>query len=137
MKSNFEKVREFHEKIAQTIPAKNGKVNFDDFKLYVSLITEEYIELMEAAGDYDFVNGRPSDMVAVIDGAIDLLYVTYGLLNVLNVDADELFDIIHKSNMTKRVRNRDHKGKVLKHESFNPPTEQIKQYLEEKWYAKR
>jgi predicted HAD superfamily Cof-like phosphohydrolase len=75
------------------------------------------------------------DLVEIADGVIDTLYiaigtaVTYGFQHKL----PELFDAVHKSNMSKLgpdgkpIYRED--GKVMKGPNFKPPTEDIKRIL--------
>lgn len=96
--------------------------------LWAKLIDEEYIELNEAIRD--FINPfntsiDPEDtLVNVSSEAIDLIYVTLGLLNNLGVNGQDVFDAIHKANMDKVgvdgkvIKNSD--GKVLKPDGWKP-----------------
>lgn len=61
------------------------------------LIVEEAAEILMAAGS--------GDRSAFIDGLGDLLYVIIGRALEYNVDLNEVFERIHRSNMTKQVSN--------------------------------
>jgi predicted HAD superfamily Cof-like phosphohydrolase len=94
--SNFNKVREFHERFEQAAPDTVQHDIFNDLKtikLRLALITEEFTELKDAI--------KARDMTEVLDGATDLLYVTYGLFLSFGLDADAAFALVHESNMTK------------------------------------
>jgi phosphoribosyl-ATP pyrophosphohydrolase len=62
-------------------------------ELYMDLIDEEMNELCNAYG----VN----DVVEMADGAIDLIYVTIGLLHSMGLDPQALWDEVQRSNMSK------------------------------------
>lgn len=65
----------------------------DMVELYMDLIDEEMNELCNAYG----VN----DVVEMADGAIDLIYVTIGLLHSMGLDPQALWDEVQRSNMSK------------------------------------
>jgi predicted HAD superfamily Cof-like phosphohydrolase len=92
--TNFEKVKEFHEVFDPgnniTIPTFNTK---EVRKLKLALIKEEFTELKDAL--------KAKDIIEVADAIGDILYVTYGAALAFGIDADAVFDVIHKSNMTK------------------------------------
>lgn len=97
-KTNYQKVLEFNKLFSVQKYTKTplSKV-FDDepelIKLRFNLILEEFTELKTAIQD--------KDIIETIDGAVDLLYVTYGLLSALNIDADKAFEIVSSSNLSK------------------------------------
>jgi len=98
MKTNFQKVKEFHETFELDI---NDKPQFDVFtknpklvKLRMSLIDEEVNELREAMKNHD--------MKETVDALADILYVVYGTGVSLGFgNLDNAFDIVHQSNMSK------------------------------------
>jgi hypothetical protein len=59
----------------------------------LALIREEVRELEEAV--------QAEDMVETLDALGDILVVTYGMAYRLGYNADEVYDMIHKSNMSK------------------------------------
>jgi len=59
----------------------------------LALIREEVCELEEAI--------QAEDMVETLDALGDILVVTYGMAYRLGYNADEVYDMIHKSNMSK------------------------------------
>ena len=78
-------------------------------KLYYTLCTEELEEIrqvlsaIEAKDPADQKLGL-EELTELCDGAIDLLYVTLGLLNSLGIPPSVtrlLFDEVHRSNMSK------------------------------------
>lgn len=70
-----------------------------------------------------------------VDALGDLLYVTFGTLVSMGIkDIDKIFDMIHEANLSKvfpdgTVHYNDY-GKVVKPDTFIPPDEKIKKYLD-------
>jgi predicted HAD superfamily Cof-like phosphohydrolase len=97
MLSDFEKVLQFNKSFGvkmNNTPQKNLLVEDPKMIEYrLSLVTEEYEELVEAIKQNDFTE--------CIDALADITYVVMGFYAVLGVNADEAFDIVHKSNMSK------------------------------------
>ncbi len=97
MSSNFEKVGEFHSKfgvqqqtnVYHTVFNENPKL----LNFRISLIEEEFTELKESI--------KSKDMVETVDALADILYVVYGMGQVLGLNLDRAFDIVHDSNMSK------------------------------------
>lgn len=102
-KSNFEKVVEFNKLFDAKRTSTFDKNVFDndpkliDFRL--ALITEEVKELQDACKDKDIIEVR--------DALADILYVVYGMQDVLCIDGDKDFDIVHSSNMSKLCSSED------------------------------
>lgn len=65
----------------------------------LALIREEVRELEEAV--------QAEDMVEVLDALGDILVVTYGMAYRLGYNVDEVYDLIHKSNMSKFCSTED------------------------------
>lgn len=61
--------------------------------LYLDLIEEEREELIDAYAK--------NDTVGMADGAIDLIYVTIGLLHSMGLDPQPLWNEVQRSNMSK------------------------------------
>jgi predicted HAD superfamily Cof-like phosphohydrolase len=97
IKTNFEKVLEFNK--AFGVPTNTTIQNdiFDkDPKLVeyrLSLIEEEVQELKDAI--------KQKDMTEILDSIGDILYVVYGAATAFGFDADKVFEIVQKSNMSK------------------------------------
>lgn len=96
--TNFEKVVEFNKAfgvINNTEP--NHKIFNDINKKLVeyrlSLVVEEVNELKDAIMN--------KDIVETVDALADITYVVHGFFTALGVNADNAFDIVHKSNMSK------------------------------------
>lgn len=93
--------------------------------LWGNLIREEYNELFRALRAFHEspVLNKKAD---VAKEAIDLIYVVAGLLNNLNIPAEDVWAAVHISNMAKvdpltgQVRRRSD-GKILKPEGWQAP----------------
>ena len=109
--TNFEKAVEFNQTAEVEVNKSIGLVSADPTSKAVfreqpklvagalALIREEVRELEEAV--------RAEDMVEVLDALGDILVVTYGMAYRLGYNADEVYDLIHKSNMTKFCSTED------------------------------
>ena len=105
----------------------------------IRLITEEYIEVLEAAecvvrpidpatGRYEIVQMRPFaelDHEHLLKELADLDYVVAGTADTFEWDFEEAGERVHASNMSKlwedgKPRYRDD-GKVLKPDTYQPP----------------
>lgn len=116
LKSNADRVHEFHEAFCPD--QINGPWEEKVMELRLRLMDEELSEVKEAWYD-ELHDGYEA---AVVKELVDLLYVTYGTLVYLGVDADEAFRRVHESNMSKLGKNgkpiRRADGKVLKGENY-------------------
>lgn len=121
--SNFQMVRQFHEKFGLTedYPERPDCLTDKDFLFRYHLCEEEMLELLSAH--------RRRDIVEVADALADLLYVTYGLALAAGVPMDAVFAEVHRANMRK-VRSkgiddplgkRSSKSDVLKPPGWQPP----------------
>src|SRR6266576_202535 len=93
MRTNFERILEFHERFEIPARSEAGFPPQDRIDLRVELIREEFEELKDAIA--------AQDLVEVADALTDLLYVTYGAALEFGIDADVTFREVHRSNMTK------------------------------------
>lgn len=133
-------VRDFHQKFGHPAPEKLDVAIFmSHAKMRFKLIHEEFLETMGAAG-FDLTNDlydgfgpkRAPNVPEMIDGFVDLLYVTYGAIITLGIDIDPFFNAVHASNMAKLgpdgkpIVRED--GKIMKPEGWQPPD--IKAVLE-------
>jgi predicted HAD superfamily Cof-like phosphohydrolase len=123
MKTNYDKVRDFH----ASYDVQRFIGSYSDM---LSLLAKRHALLQE-----EFMEGQAALMMALqyannmtheryvqmvddyLDSLADVLYVAYGTLELLSVDGDEIFEEIHSSNMSKL-----HEGKALK----DPETGKIK-----------
>lgn len=101
--SNFELIGEFNRSFGVTehdtpqldIIKKDPEL----IKYRLSLITEEYKELVEALENNDYVE--------TVDALSDILYVVYGMGRAIGIDLDKAFSLVHKSNMSKLCKHED------------------------------
>lgn len=102
-RTNFEKVREFHDAFGVAVPSCPQTRLFTEdpslVRLRLALIREEMQELEDAV--------ERRDLVEVLDALGDLLYVVYGTGLSFGVDLDAAFERIHASNMSKLCRTRE------------------------------
>ena len=116
-KSNFDKVREFHETYGQEVLHTAQFPSEKTQQMRVDLIAEELDELRAAIAD--------QNIIEVADALTDLLYVVYGAGHAFGIDLDQTFNEVHRSNMSKLgedgkpIRRED--GKVLKGPNYTPP----------------
>ena len=73
--------------------------NPDLVKYRLSLINEEVKELDDAIHNKDFKE--------TIDALTDILYVVYGAYSAFGINADNAFDIVHQSNMSKLCKTEE------------------------------
>ena len=132
--SNAEKVRRFMDAFGQDLD-----VNFfGDFastyrllQFRRKLVEEELQELDDAIDEFlmsvarQNVRDQRVAFLEMVDALVDLLYVVYGFLWTFGVCPDEVFDIVHRSNMSKLgadgqpIYRED--GKVLKGPQYRSP----------------
>lgn len=100
-------VMRFHEAMGQPVGTVARELPADRIPVRIELIREEFEdELLPALGaviiDGKIVlTGAPQDVVEVADAAIDILYVTFGLLVEMGINAAPLFREVQESNMSK------------------------------------
>lgn len=140
-----EQVAEFHRAMGQPIVATPRAPNAERVRLRLSLIAEEFFELLEACvshrhGDkiqavYDALidvidtagtlGGRPIDLVSAADALADLDYVIEGTRLEFGIDGGPIADEVHRSNMGKITANGQvvmrGDGKIMKPETWSPP----------------
>ena len=109
-KSNFQKIVDFHKQFGLDYTQEPQLNVFDEkpklVNFRVDLIEEEFNELKQAIKDKDFVE--------VMDALGDILYVTYGFGASIGVDMDVVYDLIHKSNMSKLCKTEDEAIETVK-----------------------
>lgn len=134
--TSLEMVREFHEKFGLPIAEKPGAPSVDRVDLRLNLISEEYCELLAAAGcraGLEMVrywiqwaiglrDTGAFDLIETADALGDLRYVVDGSAIEAGIPLDRVSAAIHESNLSKLgndgkpILRED--GKVLK----NPDT---------------
>jgi predicted HAD superfamily Cof-like phosphohydrolase len=116
-KTNAEKIIEFQIAMNGEAP---DKPTFPDERLLGlrrRLIQEEYVEVDEAF-ERLAIEPTKAALAHLMHECADLLYVTYGAMVSLGVDADAVFAEVHRANMQKAGGPRRPDGKVLKPENF-------------------
>ena len=120
-KTNYEKICDFHGAIGPTPPTPTFP-DLATLQLRQTLIQEEYQEVMSALAELTAVAAQTAtpDMSNLAHELTDLLYVTYGTLAALGINADATFAEVHRANMTKLGGPRRADGKLLKPANWQP-----------------
>lgn len=123
--TNAQRLRTFHLALGLARPECPGVPSPATLALRRTLIEEEYGEVLEAftvlsrhldAGHTPQV----ADLAPLAHELADLLYVTYGALDALGIDADAVFAEVHRANLAKAGGPRRSDGKLLKPEGWQP-----------------
>jgi predicted HAD superfamily Cof-like phosphohydrolase len=120
--TNATRVQEFHRAIGKILPERPTVPSAAELAFRLTLLQEEMAEVQEAAGGLK-ARGPHADVADVFPLAhelVDLLYVAYGALQALGVDADVAFAEVHRVNMHKATGPRRADGKQLKPEGWLP-----------------
>jgi predicted HAD superfamily Cof-like phosphohydrolase len=118
-KSALDMVEEFHKAYNCPVHTQPIHPEHDRVILRMKLMGEELRELTSAM--------QEKDMVGVVDGICDLLYVVYGTAHEYGLGPliKKAFAEVHRSNMSKLDDNGQpiyrEDGKVLKGPNFTPP----------------
>lgn len=116
------------EKFMKACDQSTEEYNYDQFSMYMSLIKEEYNELLVAQG-YDLetlTQENPIDEKETLDALIDILVVTIGAIHSMGADGDGAWKEVMRTNFEKidketgKVRKRED-GKVLKPVGWQAP----------------
>ena len=105
-------VTEFHKKYGHYIankPERHDTVPKQVYILRRRLISEEFNEFNDA-----------EVRLEIADALADLLYVVFGTCVSYGIPIDEVFEEVHKSNMSKSTKL-DEYGKTIKGDEFKPP----------------
>lgn len=120
MKKQLAQVREFHDTFRCFMRQQpDARIPDPEIAVRLALMQEELDEYRLAAAQ--------GDIVEVADALTDLLYVVFGTMIAHGLDqaAEEMFDEVHRSNMSKLDENGmpiyRADGKVLKSERFTGP----------------
>lgn len=109
-------IQEFMKKINQPVRTyPTTDVSFKEIMLRIKLIAGEFNELIDAISN--------KDIVKIADAIVDMIYVLKGTANTFGIDLEEIFDEVHRSNLTKSIGKivEDPSGKVLKSKYYSPP----------------
>lgn len=121
------------EKFCEALDLPQGKypqITNADFR--ARLIMEEAVETVEAMTgrncEFAYVGGRMNaredaqqDIVKMIDGLCDLIYVTIGAAVQMGIDLEPFWDEVQRTNMAKVGGEIREDGKRLKPEGWKPP----------------
>ncbi|AFZ66471.1 hypothetical protein [Deinococcus peraridilitoris] len=121
MKTNAERVREFHAAVGVLLPTRPTVPGSAQLELRRTLLCEEYGEVMQ---EFDRLQAAAApavaDLAPLAQELVDLLYVSYGALEALGVDADAVFAEVHRVNMHKTTGPKRADGKQLKPAGWQP-----------------
>jgi len=123
--TNAALLREFHRALGLTLLQRPTVPDLPLLTLRRTLIREEVAEVQEEFARLE-TRLEAGEAVAAADLAplahelADLLYVTYGALDALGVDADAVFAEVHRANLAKVEGPRRADGKLLKPEGWQP-----------------
>lgn len=123
--SNAARLREFHRALGLTSPERPTVPDPGLLTLRRTLIQEEAQEVEEEWTRLEFRLRAgeavpPTDLAPLAHELADLLYVTYGALDALGIDADAVFAEIHRANLSKISGPKRADGKQLKPEGWQP-----------------
>lgn len=115
-------IREFQKKADQPIANQPCKMSEEQVIKRIKWIKKELEELKNAQNEYEQA-----------DALIDALYYLLGGFVDMGINPDELFKIVHRSNM-KKVANptrikKDSDNRILKPHGFLHPDEKIQQEI--------
>jgi predicted HAD superfamily Cof-like phosphohydrolase len=115
-------VREFHE--ACDI-AGNQPLSIAALKRRARLITEEALEFHSATEDLIAGGALPHLVANWLKELADVEYVTAGAIHEFGIPFDDVFYLVHRSNMSKLGPNgralKREDGKILKGPHYRPP----------------
>lgn len=115
-------MRRFHEAIGESPPSRPTYPDAGLLALRRKLIEEENDEVMEALARLADAPAEERDerFAQAAHELVDLLYVTYGALVWFGIDADAVFDEVHRANMRKTDGPKRADGKQLKPPGWEP-----------------
>lgn len=121
MNKQYEMVKDFQKKMGQ--PVSRAPRNLDDFRVdeRYGFMKEELDEFLWAKTDVDQA-----------DAMLDLIYLALGTMVEMGIRPENLFEIVHKANMSKlwedgkpRVEN----GKIVKPPHFKKPEPELEEEI--------
>ena len=128
------KVREFHEAFGLPVSERPRIPSVKEINLRAKLIKEEYKEAMYALRVAHYhSNDELGALVDLAKELADLRYVVEGTAETFGIPLDEVYEIVHQSNMSKLgsdgkpIHRED--GKVLKGPDYFPAEPKIRELL--------
>lgn len=123
--TNAERLSEFHRAVGQPPPTRPTVPSIGLLALRHTLIQEESAEV---SAEFSALAARldgegplsPLDLAPLAHELADLLYVTYGALDQLGLDAEAIFAEVHRANLSKASGPRRADGKQLKPPGWQP-----------------
>jgi predicted HAD superfamily Cof-like phosphohydrolase len=110
-------VQEWHDAFGCQRNDKPTLLTKDEAKLRIRLIQEEFWETIDAVDAQNLPN--------IAKELADLLYVVYGMADIMGIPIDLAFQHVHASNMSKLYENglpiRREDGKILKGPNYKEP----------------
>jgi pentatricopeptide repeat protein len=118
MNDIIKNVLSFNKSFELPIRTKPQLISQDEYKLQYNLLKEEVDEYLQACND--------DDIIGVSDALGDILYILIGVCirHGLHDKIHDIFDEIHRSNMTKLVNGKpvyNESGKVMKSKNYEVP----------------
>jgi predicted HAD superfamily Cof-like phosphohydrolase len=115
--NSLNQVAEFHTTFKHPIIATPAIPSKERCKLRIELLAEELKELQQAVND--------NDMVEIADALCDLQYVLSGAVLEFGLGEKfkELFDEVHRSNMSKACKTIEEANKTMEHYKNNGNTQ--------------
>jgi len=126
LNSNARRIREFHAAVGSPLPPLLTLRSADHLALRHKLIEEEYAEVTAvfqqiiAAQQNSHALDPVETLAPLVHELADLLYVVYGAIESLGIDADAVFREVHRANLQKAGGPRREDGKILKPPGWQP-----------------
>lgn len=122
---HYDAVKAFTVAMGQPVGQEVLSSDLDLLKMRTKLIEEETKEVVQETLWEDAYGNPKIDRAELTKELADLLYVTYGFAVTFGLPIDEVFERVHRSNMSKlgddgKPIYRDD-GKVLKGPNYQPP----------------
>lgn len=129
--SPLNQVAQFHQTFKHPIVDSPAIPALERCKLRIELLTEELKELQQAVDN--------NDIVEVADALCDLQYVLAGAILEFGLGEKfkDLFDEVHRSNMSKACNTPEEADKTVAHYQINHNTESYYQEIEGKYLVYR
>ncbi|MBK8988815.1 MAG: HAD-IA family hydrolase [Chloroflexi bacterium] len=126
LNSNARRIREFHAAVGSPLPHGPQLPDAGYLTMRLKLIEEEYEEVTAVCHSLitALQSGQQPDAIEALTPLVhelaDLLYVVYGAMEACGVDADAVFQEVHRANLQKAGGPRRADGKLLKPPGWQP-----------------